>query len=126
MKNRLKEIVDEFGNGKNATFARLIDIPRATFQRYVDKGEINKTEHLIKISDELEINIHWLVTGDGPKYLDETHGEEFEYEIVNNVRDWLYEMIEEDHRFEHWFSYELGKRFPEYLEWWNNKKGNVR
>ncbi len=68
--DRLKEIVGE----NVAQFARELGIHRQTLDNYL-KGRIPKADFLDKLSKAKNININWLLTGEGEPYL-KTRSEE--------------------------------------------------
>lgn len=49
-------------------FAEEIDIARTTYMRY-EKGETPSFELLYKLCTKLSININWLLTGKGAKFI---------------------------------------------------------
>jgi len=68
--DRLKEIVGE----NVAQFARELGIHRQTLDNYL-KGRIPKADFLDKLAKAKNININWLLTGEGEPYL-KTRSEE--------------------------------------------------
>lgn len=61
---RIKLLIDKYGNGKNTVFASLIDNNEANVRGYV-KGVMPKYDALEKIVTNLDINANWLLTGRG-------------------------------------------------------------
>lgn len=70
IKDRLLELVAEFAKGKPATFAKNVGIPHSTFHNYT-KGRMPHSKYLIYIRDKYNINIDWVLTGKGNKYIKE-------------------------------------------------------
>lgn len=66
--DRLQDLIDEFSEGKLTKFAELCDIPQGTFHGY-KAGKIPKPEYLLRIREICRINIDWLLTGEGEKYI---------------------------------------------------------
>jgi len=66
--DRLKQIIEDKEKGKHTLFAKKAGIPPSTFQGYVD-GRAPKVEHLIRIRECYNVNIDWLLTGDGSPYI---------------------------------------------------------
>jgi len=66
---RLLELVSLYGNGKHTVFAKKAGIPHGTFSAYI-KGRVPHAEHLCRIHDTYNININWLLTGEGEMILD--------------------------------------------------------
>ena len=66
--DRLKELISDNAGGKHTVFAKTAKIPTSTFQYYVD-GRMPSPEHLIRICECYGVNINWLLTGKGDKYI---------------------------------------------------------
>lgn len=62
---RLTRIVDEWYEGNASAFARDIDMNPTTFYKYVNGDRRPGPTVLARIT-QLGINLHWLLTGDGP------------------------------------------------------------
>jgi cellulose biosynthesis protein BcsQ len=69
---RFKEV---FGNIKNKEIASRLGVSRPAVTAYA-QGRIPSAEKLIEISELTGCNLHWLLTGEGPKQLTDhlTHG----------------------------------------------------
>ena len=67
---RLLELVDENASGEHTIFAKHAGIPTSTFQGYID-GRYPHAKHLIRIRETYRVNINWLLTGVGDKYVKE-------------------------------------------------------
>ena len=79
--DRLQELVNEQANGKHTVFSEKAGIPKSTFHFYI-KGRMPHSEHLIHIRETFNVNIHWLLTGEGVKYLEKS---DFEKEIPHST-----------------------------------------
>ena len=66
--DRLKQVIDEKTKGKHTVFSEKAGIPKSTFQYYIN-GRTPHPDHLIRISETFDVNIHWLLTGKGKKYI---------------------------------------------------------
>lgn len=66
---RLNYLIDNESGGKYSVFAKKCGIPHATFYKYI-KGRMPHMEHLIRIKKTLNIDLNWLLIGQGEPYLD--------------------------------------------------------
>ena len=66
---RLLELVNDVSDGKTTVFARKAGISPGTFAAYV-KGRLPDGERLIRICETYSVNLNWLLTGAGDKYID--------------------------------------------------------
>jgi transcriptional regulator with XRE-family HTH domain len=62
--DRLKQVFD---NGSMADIARRLDLPHATVRNYF-QGRMPAPEVLIKIANETNVSLNWLLTGKGELY----------------------------------------------------------
>lgn len=65
---RLKWLVTEKANGKYTVFANKAGIPGSTFQGYMN-GRPPNSEHLLRIHLFFNVNLNWLLSGDGDPYM---------------------------------------------------------
>lgn len=73
--DRISTIVEKFGNGKNTVFASLIGVSEANVRNYKN-GVMPKADFLEKIARGFDININWLLTGEGNMLSSESEKEE--------------------------------------------------
>lgn len=73
--DRISTIVEKFGNGKNTVFASLIGVSEANVRNYKN-GVMPKADFLEKIARSFDININWLLTGEGNMLRTESEMEE--------------------------------------------------
>ena len=66
---RLLELVNDVSGGKTTVFARKAGISPGTFAAYV-KGRLPDGERLLRICETYSVNLNWLLTGVGDKYID--------------------------------------------------------
>ena len=64
MKSRLLELCDKYTGGDHALFADECGIPRSAMESY-QKGTMPSVKHLIGIRKDFNVNINWLLTGEG-------------------------------------------------------------
>lgn len=62
--NRLREVMEYKGLNIKA-FAELLDVPYRTLQNYLLNERDPSAEVLIKISDMLNVDLNWLMRGEG-------------------------------------------------------------
>lgn len=72
--DRISTIVEKFGNGKNTVFASLIGVSEANVRNYKN-GVMPKADFLEKIARSFDININWLLTGEGSMLCAESNEE---------------------------------------------------
>lgn len=70
--SRLNLLVEQKSKGNVSDFAKLIGINIQTLHTYI-KGRMPSAEALFNICIKLQVNINWLLTGNGPIYI---YGEE--------------------------------------------------
>ena len=66
--DRLLELVSIHAAGKHTVFAKNAGIPHGTFSAYL-KGRVPHPDHLCRIHDIYNVNINWLLTGEGDPYI---------------------------------------------------------
>lgn len=93
-----------FGNAKYAIIAEKIGVSEAAVKNYV-AGRVPDAEKLVQISKLTNCNLHWLLTGDGPKNLSE-QPEEFDIEYSIERHDSWLDVMED------WYAFE-GEAMPE-------------
>ena len=72
---RITQLVDTFGKGKNTVFASLIGSNEANVRGY-KTSVMPKFDFLEKIARSLEIDLKWLLTGEGSMLRDNKNPEE--------------------------------------------------
>lgn len=73
--NRLREVMEYKGLNIKA-FAQLLDVPYRTLQNYLLNERDPNAEVLIKISDVLNIDLNWLMRGEGEMFRSSTNKNE--------------------------------------------------
>jgi transcriptional regulator with XRE-family HTH domain len=63
-----QRLAETFGNMTMAEIARRIGVPHATIRNYF-QGRMPAPEVLIKIANETNVSLNWLLTGAGAMYL---------------------------------------------------------
>ena len=67
--DRLLLIIEEQEGGKHTVFARKAGVHPGTFQNYVNGKRKPNYEALLSICETFNVNLNWLLTGKGPKYI---------------------------------------------------------
>lgn len=81
---RLKSLFD---NAVNAEIAAKLGVSEAAVGTYV-RGRIPDGRKLIEIAKLTNCNLHWLLTGEGPRYIGDEKVFDLEYSIERHD-DWL-------------------------------------
>lgn len=73
--SRLREAM-EYKGLNIKTFAELLDMPYRTLQNYLLNERDPSAEVLIKVSDVLNVNLNWLMRGEGDMFRSSTNENE--------------------------------------------------
>ncbi|MEN8220830.1 MAG: helix-turn-helix transcriptional regulator [Pseudomonadota bacterium] len=96
-------------------------MPYVTLQRYLSGDRKPNVDALIKISQFIDVNMNWLLMGEGPMYRHQLEEKKAEYkkrDKVDQKKDWLSDWwAQADDKKRHWLEIEMGRTFPEYREW---------
>lgn len=86
--DRLLFLVDRHADGKPTVFAKKAGISGGTFHAYI-KGRLPHAEQLIRIRECYDVNINWLLTGEGEIYTEKLQATDFhkKLEATNNTID---------------------------------------
>ena len=66
---RLKELIKDLADGVNLRFAGMIGLHSSYIDRWINQGGLPSAEHLENIHRKLNINLNWLLTGEGSRYI---------------------------------------------------------
>lgn len=86
--NRLREVMEYKGLNIKA-FAELLNVPYRTLQNYLLNERDPSAEVLIKISDVLNVDLNWLMRGEGDMFRDsmsESKLNEKEKQLIRHYR----------------------------------------
>jgi bacteriophage CI repressor helix-turn-helix domain len=86
--NRLREVMEYKGLSIKA-FAELLDVPYRTLQNYLLNERDPSAEVLIKISDVLNVDLNWLMRGEGEMFrgsMNENELSEKEKQLISHYR----------------------------------------
>ncbi len=123
-------IRDVRGELTQAAFADRLGVSKMTIQRWEAGSRLPCADDLLKIQEEFNININWLLTGNGIKHLSEMdssrHGQAevvcIENGFIEAFKAWMAELIGQDPAYRGWFKIQLMKCFPEFEEWSEKKQ----
>ena len=86
--NRLREVMEYKGLSIKA-FAELLDMPYRPLQNYLLNERDPSAEVLIKISDVLNVDLNWLMCGEGGMFrcvMNESELNKKEQQLINHYR----------------------------------------
>lgn len=86
--NRLREVMEYKGLNIKA-FAELLNVPYRTLQNYLLNERNPSAEVLIKISDVLNVDLNWLMRGEGGMFRSSTNENELnekEKQLISHYR----------------------------------------
>ena len=87
-------IINEKASGKSTVFAKKAGIPPGTFHSYL-KGRLPHPEQLIRLCETYDINLNWLLTGKGEKYIIENDKKKH-FSRLERITKLLQDMEEDD------------------------------
>jgi bacteriophage CI repressor helix-turn-helix domain len=85
---RLREVMECKGLNIKA-FAEVLDVPYRTLQNYLLNERDPSAEVLIKVSDVLNVDLNWLMCGEGDMFrrmMNESELNEKEQQLINHYR----------------------------------------
>ena len=88
---RLETLINDIAEGKKIKFAEMLGVSPAYIDRWTNQGSLPSAEHLANIHDKLNININWLLTGEGEKFIKSRVGYAHQKEQPSMVRKALEE-----------------------------------
>lgn len=101
--------------------ANLIGISHGSLSGLENGKSKPSAETLSNFCLHTEINIVWLLTGNGPAKLANLRGLHGKYEILNQAEKWLDEQVQKNPDRKIWFELNLLDAFPAFKEWRENK-----
>jgi transcriptional regulator with XRE-family HTH domain len=111
-------------NGK--TFSSIIGISQGTLSDIETNKTKPSTKTLAGVIRNTDINIEWLLTGEG----DETASKNYDinsddrikyFGILNELNEWISEESRKNPKKEIWFEIQLFESFPAFKKWMENK-----
>ena len=102
----------------------IIGIPQPTYSSRKKKNNF-AAEWVIILSLEFNLNVRWILTGEGPKKIggEERTPESNSYLVQVGI--WLKEITRQDSRKKTWFEIQFEKAFPEFVEWIRGRQSEV-
>jgi hypothetical protein len=113
---RLQKLIEELTGGNVSKFARISGINEQTCHTFV-KGRLPNTEALYGICENFNVNINWLLTGEGQKRRDDGEEKPLKNKFLMQVADWLEDVARRDPRKPAWFELQFESLFPEFKSW---------
>lgn len=112
--------------GGQLALSKLTGISARTINSYA-LGESEPSRlRLVAMAKAANVSVNWLATGEGPM----RPGEEqlgkvtrLEEPVITELKLWLNEQRGEEDGIYIWFRVELQKKFPEFKEWLEKKRG---
>lgn len=120
---RIKEIRKKIGCTQKE-FADTIGISQGHLSK-IERGEyIPDKPILISIAYSYRINLDWLLTGEGPMWLESPDQcERDKQDIGESIKTWIDNFLKNASEEEkHWFKIQFSKCFPDFLEWMEKRK----
>ena len=125
IEQRLRKII-LLKNNNLKEFSEKADIPYITLQRYLAGNRKPGMDALIKISNQLDVSIDWLLTGEGEMYRKKTIENVENVETSEKTIEWLNEWWENaDEKHKIWLEVQMQRCFPEYATWLEEKKKKI-
>lgn len=69
IRDRILILIERLADGVNIRFAEMIGATSKNIDDWVNKGHTPKGEQLLKFYSKLNINLNWLLAGDGEMFL---------------------------------------------------------
>ncbi len=113
---RLQKLVEELTGGNASKFAKISGVNVQTFHTYM-KGKVPNTEALYGICKNFNVNINWLLTGEGQKKRDGEEEKPLKNKFLMQVADWIEDVAKRDPRKPVWFELQFESLFPEFKTW---------
>jgi len=89
--DRLLSLINELTDGNKKRFAETLGIKPENVNRWINEGSLPSAEHLSNLKNKLNININWLLTGEGEKFIKSRVGYAHQKEQPSMVRKALEE-----------------------------------
>ncbi len=68
--DRLLSVIKELTEDNKKKFAEMLGVRAVHIDHWVNRGSLPSAEHLKNFQQKLNLNINWLLTGEGPRYLE--------------------------------------------------------
>ena len=117
-----KRICAETDIKKLNQLAELVGTTQQFVSRKKSKDEFS-VEWAYKVAQKYNLLTEWIVTGKGPKRLTDTQsGLHHNFQILNDVEEWLSEIVVNEPHRRDWFKGNLEDAFPMFKEWKKRKE----
>lgn len=81
LEERLRQVIEEDAGGSSSQWAGMVGIPKSVVSDWLNKGASITTKNLFRIAHQTDLNLGWLLTGQGPHRLSDGHS-------VTAVQEW--------------------------------------
>lgn len=113
-------IQEETGIKSQYDLASKIGLSQPVISKYKNKNTF-PVEWAYKIALKYGLFTEWIMTGTGPKNLDECH-EAQEVLLTGYIAEWLREQSQKDANFSANFQTDCALAFPEFAQWLKERK----
>lgn len=91
--DRLEILVNELASGNKAEFARLIDENPSQVNKWLNSGQAVSNKALINIARHGKVNLNWLLTGEGERFIKQEPAENSEETVKDLTPAEIKELI---------------------------------
>ena len=70
-KDRLELLIKELSGGNKAQFSGMLGITPVNIQGWLNRGSLPSSAQLLNIANKTNVNLNWLLTGEGEKHIAE-------------------------------------------------------
>ena len=116
-----ERISNETGLKSLRQLAVIIDKKQPTISAAKAKGEFPPSWAYV-IGRKYGILTEWIMTGIGPKRIEELQEKKQQYEITKEINEWISEMTQKEPFRKDWFRGAFEDSFPAFKEWKREKK----
>ncbi len=111
---RIEEIIEDKTGGNKTKFAKELNITPGNFSKSISRKSVG-IELIRKISIKFDVNINWIMTGEGFKYLNRNR-------YMGRLENWVDEQNRKDPRAENYLEMRIEELFPKFKDWMKEKK----
>jgi hypothetical protein len=120
-----KRICSETEIKKLNQLADLVDTTQQFISRKKSKNDFS-VEWAYKVGRKYNLLTEWILTGEGPKRLNDQAPElNYKFPILNEVEQWLSEVVVNEPQRRDWFTVSLEDSFPMFREWRKKRENKL-
>ena len=106
-------------------FAEIIGISQGSLSE-LENGKRDPSGKVFQgLVENTDIDISWLITGKQTEKLRIESSKIGKFEILNQVEEWLSEIVKENPKKEVWFEVEFEEKFQEFKKWKEEKENQA-